>query len=373
MNDQGFRDHLDQVKAAVRGTDIAAALGLRQRGKRFFCPSCQADGGKTPDFSVFDQGFKCFKCGLTGDLIDLAALAGGMSKADAIAYLEGRAGIARPGRGAPGQGSRRKAAPGPARTPSRASQGPGRAGIRASGPGQAAGAAADHSGLYAAFLGSVCLPIQGTPGASYLEGRGIPAGVADRYGVRYCADLAGLWKLADRGTIKAAGLSSLFVFQKAALPFLAFPYVRQGKPVFIKTRALLSKGEADRRALPRFLNTGGTVPCLWNHDAVAASGEVMIAEGEIDALSAIVMDLVAVGLPGWSHWKDAWTRDFAGKEVILALDADEAGQKGAADIAWRFLKAGLPCPRQYVSRWGKDLNDVLQHFMKDGKQEGIKA
>ena len=76
MDDQGFRDHLDQLKAAVRGPDIAAALGLRQRGKRFFCPSCQADGGKTPDFSVFDQGFKCFKCGLTGDLIDLAALAG---------------------------------------------------------------------------------------------------------------------------------------------------------------------------------------------------------------------------------------------------------------------------------------------------------
>ena len=230
--------------------------------------------------------------------------------------------------------------------------------------------AAVHADLYAAFLDQVCRPIAGTPGASYLAGRGIDADVADRFGVRFCFDLSGLWKLADRKAIKAAGLSSLYTFQKAGLPFLAFPYIRQGKPVFIKTRCLLAKDEADRREIPRFLNTGGAVPFLWNHDAIAAAGRVIITEGEIDALSWIIMDQVAVGLPGWSHWKDAWIKDFAGKEVFLDLDADAAGQKGAADIAKRFLRAGLRCPRTLARPEGqKDANDLLQSFMKDGKPE----
>ena len=88
-----------------------------------------------------------------------------------------------------------------------------------------------------------------TPGAEYLEDRGIAVDVADRYGIRFCSDLSGLWTLADRKKNKAARLSSLYVFQKAGLPFLAFPYIRRGRPVFIKTRCLLSKDEADRREL----------------------------------------------------------------------------------------------------------------------------
>lgn len=223
-----------------------------------------------------------------------------------------------------------------------------------------------HADLYAAFLDQVCRPVTGTPGADYLAGRGIAADVADEYGVRYCFDLAGLWKLADRKVIKAAGLSSLYVFQKAGLPFLVFPYGRGGTPVFIKTRCLLSKEDAERREVPRFLNTGGAVPCLWNHDAIVGAGEVIITEGEIDALSWIVMGQVAVGLPGWSHWKDAWIRDFAGKKVFLDLDADAAGQRGAADIAQRFQQAGLSCPLLLARPKGqKDANDLLQFFMKD--------
>ena len=52
------------------------------------------------------------------------------------------------------------------------------------------------------------------------------------------------------------------------------------------------------------------------------------------------------------------------RKVILILGADEAGQKGTADIAGRFMRAGLPCPRQLVLEEGKDLNEVIQLFMK---------
>ena len=357
MDDITFRNRMNRLKIACHGEEIAVDLGLRGRGKRFFCPGCQPAGGKTPDLSVFDQGFKCYKCGLTGDVIDLVVLAGRMSKADAIAYLERKTGIDR--QKGPGHDKGRKeiVAPG-------ASWKAGSADIqRLRADINAITAKDDKSDLYDAFLKTVCVPIQGTRGGAYLEKRGIDAEVADRYGVRYCPDVSGLWTLAEKKQIRDTGLSSLYVFQKARLPFLVFPYIRRGRPVMIKARCLLPKDEADRLEVPRFLNTGGIVPSLWNHDAIQEADRVVVCEGEIDALSAIMAGFVGVGLPGWSHWKDAWTMDFKGKDVILVMDADLAGEKGSIDIARRFMKAGLRCPLQLVMEEGKDLNDLIQEFM----------
>lgn len=352
MDDRAFKDHIDTLIASVNGREIAADLGLRGdwTGKRFFCPSCQADGAvhKTPDLVVGEKGFKCWKCSVKGGILDLIQLAGRKTKNEAIEYLERRTGLVRP--------------KGPGRNISRAAvarPGPSLA-VRKAIPDEAP----KDSGLYSAFLDKVCCPLAGTPGARYLEGRGISAAVAGRYGVRFCPDPSGLWDLADKAVIKAAGLSSLYIFQKAGLPVLVIPYIRQGKPVFLKTRCLLSKAEADRRGIARFLNTAGKVPCLWNHDAVAAANKVIITEGEIDALSAIMLDLVGIGLPGWAHWKDAWTPDFAGKDVVLVLDADAPGAKGTADIAKRFMRAGLPCPLEWKLRKGTDLNDYLMERRK---------
>jgi len=354
MDESAFRDHVRQLKAAVRGQDIVVRIGLAGRGNRFFCPVCQPAGGKTPDLDVFDEGFKCYKCGKTGDVIDLAVMAGGMTKAEAIAFIEQMTGIRRPaGRGkSRTNSSARPKIVGPMRSYAVEFQDKSRK--------QAKTAAAAPSDLYDAFLKTVCRSIYATPGAEYLASRGIEAAVADRQGVRFCPDLAGLWTLADRAKIKAAGLASLYVFQTAALPFLVFPYIRSGRPVFIKTRCLLTKEDADQRQVPRFLNTAGRVPCLWNHDAIAGADRVLITEGEIDALTAIQAGQVGVGLPGWSHWKDEWIRDFRGKDVILVMDADDAGQKGTLDIARRFIRAGYPPPRQLILDKGKDLNEFFQ-------------
>ena len=56
MTDQ---DHIAALKAAADLQRVAASLGLRGRGKRFFCPLCQPNGGKTPDLVIEDKGFFC--------------------------------------------------------------------------------------------------------------------------------------------------------------------------------------------------------------------------------------------------------------------------------------------------------------------------
>lgn len=366
MTTDVFRQHVDRLKAATTGQAIAADLSLRGRGKRYFCPACQSTGGKTPDLAVNDHGFSCFKCGESGDVIDLVVLATGRSKADAIRWLEDRTGVRRPAstktRSSPTSRSTRTAAPDAIQAVQTAIQTP-----SASRP--VALVQPSASALYDAFLTTVCRPLAGTPGADYLAGRGLDVDVADQVGIRYCDDLSPLWELADRASLKAAGLSSFYVFQKERLSMLVFPYRRHGQPVFLKARTLLSKADADRRGLPRFLNTGGVVPCLWNHDAIAGADRVLICEGEVDALTAIVAGYVGVGLPGWSHWKDVWTPDFAGKDVVLVLDADDAGRQGTRQVVASFIRAGQPVPRQIVLDEGKDLNDVFQESMKDGKAE----
>lgn len=91
-------DHITTLKATTDPQRVAAALGLRERGKRFFYPACQPNGGKTPDLVVGDKGFTCHKCGEKGDLLKLIEVAGNMDFPSAVAWLEMETGIPSPGR-----------------------------------------------------------------------------------------------------------------------------------------------------------------------------------------------------------------------------------------------------------------------------------
>jgi len=356
MDDSDFRRHIDDLKAAVPGRTIATGFGLRGHGRRFFCPKCQPEGGKTPDLDVFDKGFRCYKCGLTGDVIDLVALASGMSRGDAIRWMENRSGIHRPGRPTRTSDQRPIVDSGPSVKAARPVQ-------RMPVTKQMAEAATDR--CYDAFLREWCGHLEGTAGAEYLLRRGIDPVVADDSGIRFLSDPGPYYRSLDPDRVKAAGLSSIYVFVKQRLSALVFPYLSGGRSVFLKFRSLLSKTEADQLQIPRFVNTSGVVPCLWNHDAIREADRVLICEGEIDALSAICAGHPAVAVPGAKNWKDSWVADFDGKDVVLVMDADAAGREGGRTISSSFLRAGRPAPRQLVLPAGMDLNDFLRNEIKE--------
>lgn len=345
MDERAFRVYVDRMKEAVSGRAVAERLALHGDRTRFYCPSCQRDGGKSPDLVVYDNGFKCFKCGQAGDVVDLFVLSG-MTASAAINELEAMTGM-----------TRKK---GPARTSTSRTIAPPGATSKGKIP---TSPPKDLAAIYSRFLDDVCRPLHGTPGEEYLTKRGISANTAACSRVRFCSSLDGVWNLADKATIMASGLMKLYPFQANSLPFLVFPYIKDGQPVFIKGRCLLSKEEAeamktpDGRSMSRFLNTGGAIPCLWNHDAIKAAATVLVCEGEIDALTALEAGQAAVGLPGAKNFKAEWIADFDGKDVVLVLDADEAGREGSASIARMFIKAGRKPPRQLVLADGQDLND----------------
>ena len=71
---------------------IAGDLGLRGKGRHFYCPGCQPFGGSTPELAIHDGGFSCFKCGAKGDVVGLVKLAHKCDLDSAIDWLEAETG-----------------------------------------------------------------------------------------------------------------------------------------------------------------------------------------------------------------------------------------------------------------------------------------
>jgi hypothetical protein len=242
--------------------------------------------------------------------------------------------------------------------------------------------------IYEAFL-SACRPVGGHALEWLTKDKGVTPDVITQLGLRLCGSeyqdimndlgvhfgeaallVAGLLK--HRGQGSSPILSFLHYYALKAA-FLVIPYIKDGRPVYLKARPPISKDEAERRGLVRFLNTAAAVPCLYNVDALNAHPEkVLICEGESDTWAALSYGYAGVGTPGARNFKAAWVEGFRGLQdaagrsrVYLVLDADKAGGEGSLVIADLFLKAGLPVPLRMILPAGMDLTD----FMKDGMTE----
>ena len=373
-------DHIDALKVAADPLRVAVALGLHGRGSRFFCPSCQAGGGKTPDLAIGDKGFTCHKCGEKGDILKLIEVAAGLDFPSAVRWLEDLTGI-----------------PSPVRNRKSTGKTTGRTGIVKPGtsceafrpdPVKTTGPAADPA-IYEAFL-TACRPVEGRALDFLIREKGVKEEVVLSLGLRFCGReykeimdtlterfgeaallVAGLLK---KSKTKAGSLvPSFWHYYAKKAGFLVIPYMLNGRPVYLKARPPVSKAEAERLELVRFLNTAARVPCLYNADALKGHPEkVLICEGESDTWTALSYGFAAVGSPGARGFKEAWVEGFRGLQdgdgrstVYLVLDADKAGGEGALVIADMFLKAGLPVPLKLILPPGMDLTD----YMKEGKKE----
>jgi DNA primase len=86
---------------------------------------------------------------------------------------------------------------------------------------------------------------------------------------------------------------------------------------------------------------------------------VAIAEAPIDALSLAAAGVPAIALGGTKN-RPAWLRRrLAEHPVLLATDADAAGDIAAQDLA-RWLSFGTRCRRLRPPADCKDWNEVLQ-------------
>jgi hypothetical protein len=111
-------------------------------------------------------------------------------------------------------------------------------------------------------------------------------------------------------------------------------------------------------AIAKSIRYGEPGPWIWT-----GNGHLMLVEGAIDLLSAVVMGTkrTVIGLPGAKNWNadDKWIKGLVGRHVLLAFDDDEAGHAGSKDLE-EILKGRAIVKRYQHSGGCKDLNDHLK-------------
>lgn len=103
-----------------------------------------------------------------------------------------------------------------------------------------------------------------------------------------------------------------------------------------------------------------TKPYVWLGD----HSRVVVVEGMIDMLSLVEMGekRTIMALPGASSWRPEWfaaAHDLHGSRFVLALDADDAGEKAARAMAQMLDAKGIEHTRLLPQEGCKDWNDVL--------------
>lgn len=171
-------------------------------------------------------------------------------------------------------------------------------------------------------------PLEGSAGAAYLEGRGIPADAVAEAGVRFSPDWYGR-------------------------PAVLFPILdRAGALVAVNGRFV------DGRGNPKTQSGGPKSLGVFATPGALSAQLVAVCEAPIDALSLWLCGIAAVALNGtsWPEWLPA---ALAFKPVLLATDADPRGDVAATQLSEELSARGArPC--RLRPRGAKDWNGVLE-------------
>lgn len=135
--------------------------------------------------------------------------------------------------------------------------------------------------------------------------------------------------------------------------YAVFPYLREGEFVNAKYRNVSDKKDMRQE--------GGAEPCLFGWDLIDPKARsVAIFEGEIDAMTGHQVGIPSLSVnagAGNHQWIDSdWDRLERFSEIYLCYDNDDAGQKGAREVANRL---GLERCKVVVFDKCKDANEYL--------------
>ena len=142
---------------------------------------------------------------------------------------------------------------------------------------------------------------------------------------------------------------------------LVVPVINAGEVCEVYGRKLLDNLRA---GTPKHLYLPGPHKGVWNLDAFTASDEIIVTESLIDALSLWCWGFrhvtAAYGVEGFTadHW--AAIDSHRTRRVLLAFDADEAGDKAARRLARQLLDRGVEVFRVNLPA-GQDVNDVVRN------------
>ena len=286
---------IEEIKNAVSIEEYAASV-LQRSGRSYICPCCSS-GNKVHGTSAvsFKNGrFHCFSCHASGDVLDLAGIVNGTDdKAEQKQIVMDWAGIADRENPRP---LRAKTAEKPAKT---------------SPTGEYDDARATEALRAAAWRDSI-----GDPEAvAYLEERGWSADEARTVGMGYDADR-----------------------KRLILPWKGVSWYHIDRDVTGTSNAKYTKPKASEVGAQPIYNAAAA--------NMGRNGVVFVVEGVMDALAVerCGHEAIALGSTSDANHELRSRLKAAGSgssTVVVMLDADKAGQEGAARLIGELREAGI--------------------------------
>jgi KaiC/GvpD/RAD55 family RecA-like ATPase len=172
--------------------------------------------------------------------------------------------------------------------------------------------------------------------------------------------------LDDHGiTLDAINRFKLGLYKNAKNFWLVYPSVVKGTPSYIKYRMLpfekvLTEAEKGR-GLTKFKRESGAPSILFNQDVLDQFEDIIVTEGERDAISLLMhgYDNVVGTTGGAQTLKSEWYDVLKEKnKIYLAFDSDEAGQKGARE-SWASRLGFSKCFNILIPEVHKDVTDFF--------------
>ena len=154
----------------------------------------------------------------------------------------------------------------------------------------------------------------------------------------------------------------LGLVEREGIKWLSIPHFRQGKVLNIKFRSL-PPAEKEFERVP------GCPSILFNEDCLEGCTEVILCEGESDAITLLdrgFENVVATTTGASSLPPVGYDKLTRLERISLAYDADPSGQKGAREIAKR-----LGIEKCHLVRFPEGVHDVNDYFLKGGTVEGF--
>ncbi len=335
------------VRAILERTDIVAVIGefvrLEKRGGRWL-GLCPFHAEKTPSFNVDrDKGFfYCFGCRKGGDVVTFLREHEKLTYREALEELARRAGV-----------------------PLEEETGP------SSEDQERRSLLELNERLAGTFHHFLTVRPEGEHARATLRRRAIPDGIRDSFRLGYAP--------ADRrwlhGFLRSKGYSTeflarsgLFAQNHPEFPLFAdrlmFPLARaRGEIIAFGGRLLAGEG-------PKYINSPDT-PLFHKQDnlfaldkalpAIKKEGLALLCEGYMDALSFHAAGLCHAVAPLGTAFTERQARLLRrwADRVVLAFDADPAGQKAAEKAVVIAVAAGLET-EVVVLPGGKDASEILE-------------
>jgi DNA primase len=114
-----------------------------------------------------------------------------------------------------------------------------------------------------------------------------------------------------------------------------------------------------REGTPLHLYLPGPHAAVWNVDALATSKEIILCEALFDAMTFWAAGyrhvITSYGVSGFTDAHRAALRRYGTERVLIAYDADAAGDQGAERVAEELMRMGIECYRVHFPR-GLDAN-----------------